>query len=176
MSVEGAARRTLVAGVGNIFLADDGFGVEVVRRLAAVSVPQGVTVADFGIRGVHLAYEILDGGYDQVVLVDALPHGGAPGSIALLEVDRDDPGVAVTADGHDMHPAAVVAFLKSIGGIPPPITVVGCQPASLDEDMGLTDVVSASIDEAIQAVLSLVKDGGSARVSGDSGTDCRAQR
>jgi hydrogenase maturation protease len=172
-----AARRTLVAGIGNIFLSDDGFGVEVVRRLAAVPVPAGVTIADFGIRGMHLAYEILDGAYDRVILVDALAHGGTPGSIELLEVDHDDPGIdAAAANGHDMHPAAVLAFLKSIGGAPPPITVVGCQPASLDEEMGLTDAVAASIDEAMQAVLELVQDGGSARVSGDSGTDCRAQR
>jgi hydrogenase maturation protease len=168
-------RRTLVAGIGNIFLSDDGFGVEVVRRMAAVPVPAGVTIADFGIRGVHLAYEILDGAYDRVILVDALPHGGPPGSIALLEVDRDNVGGDTAPDGHDMHPAAVVAFLRSIDGAPPPITVVGCQPACLDEEMGLTDAVAASIDEAIRAVLELLQDGGSTRVSGDSGTDCRAQ-
>jgi len=176
MAEQAEHRRTLVAGIGNIFLSDDGFGVEVVRRLAAVPVPAGVTIADFGIRGVHLAYEILGGAYDRVILVDALPHGGTPGSIALLEVDRDATEGDGAPDGHDMHPAAVLAFLRSIGGEPPPITVVGCQPACLDEEMGLTDAVAASVDEAMQTVLELVQDGGSARVSGDSGTDCRVQR
>ena len=90
--------RVLVAGIGNVFLGDDGFGVEVVRRLAAVSLPDGVDVADYGIRGVHLAYDLLDGRYDTVVLVDALPLEEPPGTLAVLEADpagpitADDPG------------------------------------------------------------------------------------
>jgi hydrogenase maturation protease len=175
MADTGASRRTLVAGIGNIFLTDDGFGVEVARRLAGATVPDGVTVADFGIRGVHLAYELLDGRYDRVILVDALPHGGPPGSIALLDPDCDGDGGDAVPDGHDMHPAAVLAFLKSIGGTAPPITVVGCQPACLDEGIGLTEAVSASIDDAVQAVLELVQDGGFTRVPGDSGTAGRLQ-
>jgi hydrogenase maturation protease len=167
-----AHRRVLVAGIGNIFLGDDGFGVEAVRRLAGIAVPEGVHVADFGIRGVHLAYEILDGCYDHVILVDAMSHGGEPGSIALLIADG---GGDVTLDAHDMHPAAVLAFLRSIGGTPPPVTVVGCQPACLDEGIGLSEAVAASIDEAVRAVLELVQDGGFTCVSGDSGTGDRIQ-
>jgi hydrogenase maturation protease len=151
-------RRVLVAGIGNIFLGDDGFGVEVVRRLAALPAPEGVTIADFGIRGMHLAYEILDGGYDHVVLVDALSHGGPPGAVALLEADPADAAPAAP-DSHDMHPAAVLAFLRSIGGTSPPVTIVGCQPASLDEGIGLSEAVAASIDDAVRAVRDLVQEG-----------------
>jgi hydrogenase maturation protease len=174
------AGRILVAGIGNIFLGDDGFGVEVVRRLSTMAIPDGVTVADFGIRGIHLAYEMLDG-YDHVVLVDALSHGGEPGTIALIEAETDEIAGCAAPDGHDMHPAAVLAYLKSIGGTPPPVTVVGCQPASVDEGIGLSEAVAASIDDAVSAVLELinvgsVQHGGSTRVSGDSRTSARALR
>jgi hydrogenase maturation protease len=150
--------RILVAGVGNIFLGDDGFGVEVVRRMSAMAMPDGVTVADFGIRGIHLAYEMLEG-YDHVVLVDAMPHGGAPGTIALIAPEMDGTAGHAAPDGHDMHPAAVLAYVKSIGGTAPPVTVVGCQPASIDEGMGLSEAVAASIDDAVGAVLDLINAG-----------------
>jgi hydrogenase maturation protease len=150
------AGRILIAGIGNIFLGDDGFGVEVVRRLSTMAIPDGVTVADFGIRGIHLAYEMLDG-YDRVVLVDALAHGGEPGAIALIEPEPDEIAGHAAPDSHDMHPAAVLAYVKSIGGTPPPVTVVGCQPASLDEGIGLSEAVAASIDDAVDAVLELVR-------------------
>ena len=191
------AGRILVAGIGNIFLGDDGFGVEVVRRLSTMAVPDGVKISDFGIRGIHLAYEMLNG-YDHVVLVDAMPHGGAPGAIALVEAETDAMAGNAAPDGHDMHPAAVLAYMKSIGGTPPPVTVVGCQPASVDEGIGLSEVVAASIDEAVDAVLELINNVGSVRleadrhgpakaghydqhkgsthVSGDSGTSARARR
>ena len=78
----------LVAGIGNIFLGDDGFGVEVAQRLADRPMPEGVQVADFGIRGVHLAYELLDG-YDALVLVDAVPMGEPPGTVAVIEPELD---------------------------------------------------------------------------------------
>lgn len=148
--------RILVAGIGNVFLGDDGFGVEVVRRMSAMALPGRVTVADFGIRGIHLAYEMLDGRYDRVVLVDALPRGAAPGTITLLDPDRDDSIETAPPDSHDMHPAAVLAYLRSIGGTSPPVTIVGCEPACLDEGMTLSAEVSAAIDEAIEAVLAIV--------------------
>ena len=149
--------RILVAGIGNIFLGDDGFGVEVVRRLARRQLPEHVTVADFGIRGVHLAYELLDGGYDGVVLVDALPHGATPGSIRLLEPDLAIPDAgAPGTDAHGMHPAAVLGLLRRMGADPPPIIVVGCEPASLEEAIGLSDAVAASVDEAVRIVTELV--------------------
>jgi hydrogenase maturation protease len=153
-------RRILIAGIGNIFLSDDGFGVEVVRRLGTSTVPEGVTVADFGIRGLHLAYEILDGSYDLVVFVDALARGNAPGAIELLEADLDDVSIqAPSPDGHGMDPASVLALLRSMGGRTPRVIVVGCEPASLDEGIGLSPPVAASVDGAIRTVLDLVQQG-----------------
>jgi hydrogenase maturation protease len=166
--------RILVAGIGNIFLGDDGFGVEVVRRLSTMAIPDGVIVADFGIRGIHLAYEMLDG-YDHVVLVDAMSHGGEPGAIALVEAETDASTATDAPDGHDMHPAAVLAYVKAIGGTPPPVTVVGCQPASIDEGIGLSEAVASSIDDAVSAVLALINVG-SVRLSRCSARDRQADR
>jgi len=168
-------RKTLVAGIGNLFLGDDGFGVEVARRLADVPMPDGVTVADFGIRGIHLAFEMLDGAYDEVVLVDACPHGGAPGAIAVFEADAraavED--VIAAADGHALDPASVLRFVERLGGCRSRIVVVGCQPAVIDEGMMLSAPVAAAVDEAMRTVMTLVGTEEPADVPGDSRTDCR---
>ncbi|MDH6141872.1 MULTISPECIES: hydrogenase maturation protease [Kitasatospora] len=152
------AARTLVAGVGNIFLGDDGFGVEVARRLAAEPLPEQVEVADIGVRGVHLAYQLLDG-YDTLVLVDATTRGGAPGTLYLIEPDGGapvDPDAAVL-DGHRMAPDAVLGLIGSLcagTGTAPPrrIAVVGCEPACLDEGLGLTAPVAAAVPRAVELV------------------------
>jgi hydrogenase maturation protease len=146
----------LVAGVGNIFLSDDGFGVEVVRRLAARPIPDGVTVSDFGIRGIHLAYELLEG-YDRLVLIDAVSRGGDPGTIYVLEPDDMAAGGAVP-DAHGMEPMAVFAYLASIGGSPVPTVIVGCEPATLEEGIGLSATVDKAVDKAVAIVLSLLHD------------------
>src|SRR5262249_37193070 len=127
-------RKILVAGIGNLFLCDDGFGVEVARRLAAVPLPDGGTVADLGIRGIRRAVEMLDGAYDEIVLVDACPHGGAPGSIAVFEADARAAvqDVMAAADGHALDPASVLRFVERLGGYRSRIVVVGCQPAVID--------------------------------------------
>jgi hydrogenase maturation protease len=166
----------LVAGIGNIFCGDDGFGVEVVRRLAAAPVPDGVNVKDFGIRGLHLAYEILDGGYDQVILVDALPQNAPPGTIAIVEAETvgGEPDEGAVWDAHAMQPAAVLQLLRRIGGHAPRVLVVGCQPSRLDEHMGLSAAVAAAVDDAAQLVLRLVSGEENARVSRDTRTDRRA--
>jgi len=145
---------TLVAGVGNIFLSDDAFGVEVVRRLAEHPMPEGVTVSDFGIRGIHLAYELLDG-YDRLILIDAISRGGAPGTLYVLEPSDIKPTGRV-ADAHSMDPMAVFAYLASIGGEPVPTVIVGCEPASLEEAMGLSEPVDGAVDEAVAVVLGIV--------------------
>jgi hydrogenase maturation protease len=157
--------RTLVAGIGNVFLGDDGFGVETVRRLLATPLPDGVEAVDFGVRGVHLAYQLLDG-YDTLVLVDATARGGAPGTLYLIEVE--DPGRAAVApdhpgvlDGHQMSPDTVLALLGTLcagtGSSPPGrILVVGCEPARLDEGIGLSDPVAAAVPEAVRMVLDLL--------------------
>ncbi|OKJ44935.1 hydrogenase maturation protease [Streptomyces sp. CB01580] len=148
----------LVAGVGNLFLGDDGFGPEVVRRLAADScgrpLPAGVRVVDYGIRGMHLAYDLLDG-YDALVLVDACPGGGAPGELTVLEVGPDDLGSG-EFDAHGMNPVAVLANLDQLGGTLPLTHVVGCMPADVDEGIGLSEAVAAAVPRAVETVRALV--------------------
>ncbi|WP_225447146.1 hydrogenase maturation protease [Streptacidiphilus sp. PB12-B1b] len=168
------AGRTLVAGVGNIFLGDDGFGVEAVRALAAGPLPEQVEAVDVGVRGVHLAYQLLDG-YDTFVLLDATARGGEPGTLYLIEVGAPDadpaPGGAPTApvaspqqpllDGHRMSPDSVLALLGTLcagtGGSPPRRTVVvGCEPADLEEGMGLSPQVAEAVPVAVRMVRGLI--------------------
>jgi len=145
--------RTLVAGVGNIFNSDDGFGCEVARRLSEEPLPDGVTVTDFGIRGIHLAYELLEG-WDRLILVDALPRGEAPGTVYVVEPDAVPAGGP--ADAHAMHPLAVFSHLRAIGGQQPPTLIVGCEPATLEDGMGLSAPVEQAAGEAVGLVLRLV--------------------
>ncbi|WP_328929322.1 hydrogenase maturation protease [Streptomyces sp. NBC_00190] len=155
--------RTLVAGIGNVFLGDDGFGVEAVRGLSAHPLPDDVEVVDFGVRGVHLAYQLLDG-YDTLVLVDATARGGDPGTLYLIEADAGGPappGGAVL-DGHHMSPDAVLALLDTLcagtGSTPPRRTlVVGCEPASIEEGIGLSAPVAAAVPRAVRMVLDLLR-------------------
>jgi hydrogenase maturation protease len=153
------ADRVLVAGIGNLFLSDDGFGPEVVRRLAqAGDLPGHVKVVDYGIRGMHLAYDLLDGYRALVlvdVLVDALPGTGAAGEITVLEVGQDDLG-AGDFDPHGMAPVAVLASVHQLGGTLPPTYVVGCRPETVEEGIGLSEAVSAAVAEAVVAVKSLL--------------------
>jgi hydrogenase maturation protease len=140
----------LVAGIGNLFLGDDAFGSEVARRLAVQPLPEGVRVVDYGIRGMHLAYDLLDG-YDALVVVDALPGDGAPGDLSVLTVGPDDLGEG-ELDAHGMAPVAVLAGLGLLGGSLPPTYVVGCQPADVEEGIGLTPAVAAAVDQAVTLV------------------------
>ncbi len=150
------SRRVLVAGVGNLFLGDDGFGPEVARRLAGADLPEGVEVVDVGIRGVHLAYQLLDG-YDLVVLVDASPRGGEPGSVYVIEPTVDAGGAqAAMVDAHDMGPGAVLALLEALGGTPGRVLVVGCEPAEVTERIGLSEPVACAVDRAAEVVRELV--------------------
>src|SRR3954452_7985351 len=157
--------RILVAGIGNVFLADDGFGVEVVRRLEGVEFPDRVDVTDYGIRGVHLAYDLLDGRHDVLILVDAIPLGEPAGTLGVIEVDLADPGWTLTpddaldapaADGHGLDPESVLRLLVSLGGRVDRILVVGCQPAVLEERMELSPTIVATLDDAVAMVCELV--------------------
>ncbi len=153
--------RVLVAGVGNIFLTDDGFGSAVAQQLDGEVFGEGVTVADFGIRGVHLAYELLDG-YDAVVLIDAVSRGDAPGTVSVMDVtgarDSHDEGDGVLAavDAHGMNPAAVLAMLSDLGGQVGQVLVVACEAGCTDEGIGLSGPVAAAVPAAVDAVKELI--------------------
>jgi hydrogenase maturation protease len=152
--------RTLVAGIGNIFLSDDGFGSEVARRLVGLAVPDGVRIEDFGIRGVHLAYEILNG-YDTVVLIDAVDSSEPPGTVSVIQPDLSgEPdsvsGLPVALDAHGMDPVAVLAMVRDLGGTLNRVLLVGCQPASLEEGIGLSAPVADAVDPAVQVVRDLI--------------------
>lgn len=143
----------LVAGVGNIFLGDDAFGPEVVREVVARGLPAGARVEDFGIRGLHLAYELLEP-LDLLVLVDAVSRGGAPGTLYLIEPEAgEDLGAA---DPHGMDLASVFALVRGMGGTLPRTLLVGCQPADLSERMGLSPPVRAAVKEAADWTLELI--------------------
>jgi len=150
--------RTLVAGVGNIFQRDDAFGVEVVRLLADRPRPPGVEIGDFGIRGVHLVYELLNG-CDLFVLVDAAQRGCEPGTVTVLEVGTADmasqqptAGGAGVLDAHGMAPDEIFAMLASMGNRPGRSLVVACEPADVSPGMGLSDQVREALPHAVRAV------------------------
>ncbi len=150
-------RQTLVAGIGNIFLSDDGFGVEVANHLKSRQMPEGVRVTDFGIRGVHLAYELLDG-YDSLVLIDAVPMGEEPGTVAVIEPDVASlqGNDAEVMDAHSMNPAVVMGTLARLGGSVEKILIVGCQPGSLEEGIGLSGPVAAAVGPAVEMCCQVV--------------------
>jgi hydrogenase maturation protease len=152
--------RILVAGIGNIFLGDDGFGVEVAKRLLSYDLPEAVRVVDFGIRGFDLAYALQDG-YETTILVDAYPHGKPPGTVSLVEPDLhqlNDPQQAVV-ETHGMDPLKVLRMAASMNRSLKNVLLVGCEPASLGGDeghMGLSEPVESAIDEAVKLVTSVV--------------------
>jgi hydrogenase maturation protease len=148
--------KILVAGVGNIFLGDDGFGSEVARRLAGQPTPERVRVVDYGIRGMHLAYDLLEG-YDALVLIDAMPGNGRPGDVTVLEVGPEDLGTG-ELNAHGMDPVAVLAGLESLGGELPRTLIVGCQPLDVEEGIGLSAPVGAAVDVALTTVACLLAD------------------
>lgn len=152
-----SAARIFVVGVGNIFLGDDGFGVEVAARMARRPIPEGVQVEDYGIRGVHLAYALLEGSFDLVILVDTLDLGEEPGTISVFEPELDGVG-DVLPDAHDLDPASVMGLLAGLGGSVGRMLVVGCQPSALEEHMGLSAPVEAAVEEAIRVVGELVQE------------------
>ena len=156
------SKRILVAGIGNIFLADDGFGVEVVKQLAGRELPEGVEVVDFGIRGFDLAYALMDP-YEAVIFVDALPRGEKPGTVYLVEPEIEDEGEAAI-DAHGMDPVKVIRFARAMGAGIPRTLVVGCEPQRVlrgenydDMLMELSPPVLAAVDEAAKLVESLVQ-------------------
>jgi hydrogenase maturation protease len=149
----------LVAGIGNVLRGDDGFGVEVVRRLVARGAREGVRFVDFGIRGFDLAYA-LSSGTEAAILVDATSRGGAPGTLYVLE--PHEIGAPDGIDTHGMHPLRSLELARALGGVPRALRVVACEPASFgDEDvptMGLTQAVDGAVEGAIRLVDELVQE------------------
>jgi hydrogenase maturation protease len=156
------AKKILIAGIGNIFLADDGFGVEVAARLAKQEFPAGVRVADFGIRGFDLAYALMEG-YETTILVDAFPGNGEPGALFIIEPDLKEVNSPGTSQGflepHAMNPLNVLRMATSMGGELKRVLLAGCVPATLGPEegqMGLSEPVTAAVNEAVKLVGSLV--------------------
>ncbi len=154
--------RILVAGIGNIFLGDDGFGVEVVRRMAGRNPLASVRVSDFGIRGFDLAYALQDG-YETTILVDACPHGQAPGTLSIIEPDLktlDEPGAPeVVMEGHTMNPMNVLRMASAMNIELKNVLLVGCEPETLggeEGQMGLSAPVEAAVDDAVKLVESVI--------------------
>jgi hydrogenase maturation protease len=152
----------LVAGVGNIFMGDDAFGVEVVRRLASRKLPERVRVADFGIRGFDLAYALQDG-YETTILVDACPHGHAPGTLYVIEPDLkaldESAASQPVTDAHAMNPVSVLRMARAMNIEVRNVLLVGCEPETLggeEGQMGLSAPVEAAVEAAVELVQSLI--------------------
>lgn len=153
----------LIAGVGNIFLGDDAFGVEVARSLAKRRLPECVSVRDFGIRGFDLAYALLDP-WDAVVLVDALPRGDTPGTLYTMEPElaglENPASPDMTMNPHGMDPVQVLRLAASMGTIAARVLIVGCEPQDFGDElegrMGLSAAVQAVVEEASNMVEDLV--------------------
>lgn len=149
------AFRILVAGIGNIFLGDDGFGPEVLRQVSSRFDDPEVRVVDYGIGGLHLAYDLL-GDWGAVVLVDAVPNQGSPGALHVFEADSETLNGEAALDAHGMDPATVFASLRALGGAAPRTIVIGCEVADIEEGIGLSEPVQAVISDAVAAVKSAV--------------------
>jgi len=154
----------LIACIGNIFLGDDAFGVEVARALSARSLPANVKLVDFGIRGWDLTYSLMED-HDAVILVDAVPRGEAPGTLYLIEPDANDAGSSrqdIQLDAHNLDPAKVLRLAASLGGRQNRILLVGCEPTPMDSEqdmaMGLSDAVGAAIPQALNMIESLLNE------------------
>jgi hydrogenase maturation protease len=167
------SKRVLIAGIGNIFLGDDAFGIEVVNSLTGRRLPEGVEVVDFGIRGMDLAYALHDE-YDLVVFVDATPRGGEPGTVYLIEPEIEEDG-AVSLDTHGMDPVKVIKLSRALGARPTRTLVVGCEPQVIpggedydDMLMELSEPVGAAVEEAVKLVESLVAEDGIHKGPGNS--------
>ena len=159
-ALRGRRSSILVAGIGNVFLGDDGFGIEVVRRLRSRSLPSNVAVRDYGVRGLDLAYAFAE--HEVVVLVDAVPRGGEPGTLYLIDATGEEEQAGVTT--HGLDPASVIALARALGPMPEEVYVVGCEPAVVpdpdaDETVGeLSQPVRDAVDAAVDRVIGLVHD------------------
>ena len=156
--------RILIACVGNIFLGDDAFGVEVARRLAEIELPDGAQAVDFGIRGLDLAYALARG-HEAVILVDAAPRGGKPGTLYVLDLSPENSDMqagnnGVSLEAHQLDPVKVLRLARALGDSISRVYLVGCEPGSIDpsEDFGaeLSEPVRAAACQAVPLIVALV--------------------
>src|SRR5262245_14948362 len=143
--------RVLVAGIGNVFLGDDGFGVEVAWKLAGRPLPEGVVVADIGVRALHLAFQLMDRPATLLV-VDAVDRGEPPGSLFVIEPQIGEDAAAAVPDAHSMSLATVLVAVRGLGGDLPPLLLIGCQPEFIGERMGLSAIVQRAVPRAVELV------------------------
>lgn len=149
--------RILVAGIGNIFLGDDGFGPEVMRHVLGQPLGAEVRAVDYGISGMHLAYDLLEE-WRALVLVDALPDRGAPGSLHIFEADHETLSSSAGLEAHSMDPAAVFATLNALGGSAPQTIVIGCEVENIEDGMGLSEAVTKAVPAAVAAINDVLAD------------------
>jgi hydrogenase maturation protease len=161
--VSGRPKQVLIAGIGNAWQRDDGFGSEVARRIESRQLPDGVAVIDFGTGGLDLAYQVMYG-YDALLMIDVSRQGGSPGTLYVMEVDEDEvPGGSVE-DGevlnpHAMDPETVLRFIKITGGWPGKVVIVACEPETVEEmGVGLSPVVEEAVDRAVELVIETAKE------------------
>ncbi len=162
VDVSNRPKQVLIAGIGNTWQRDDGFGSEVARRLEAREMPEGVAVIDFGTGGLDLAYQVMYG-YDGLVMIDISRQGGSPGTLYVMEIDEDDVTSGVE-DGdalnpHAMDPETVLRFIKLTGGWPGKVVIVACEPLTVEEmGVGLSPVVEEAVDRAVDLALDTAKE------------------
>jgi hydrogenase maturation protease len=160
--VSGRPKQILIAGIGNTWQRDDGFGSEVARRLEGRELPDGVAVIDFGTGGLDLAYQVMYG-YDALVMIDISRQGGSPGTLYVMEVDEDEVTSGIE-DGdalnpHGMDPETVLRFIKLTGGWPGKVVIIACEPLTIEEmGVGLSPVVEEAVDRAVDLVLDQAKE------------------
>ncbi|MEP6950702.1 MAG: hydrogenase maturation protease [Ginsengibacter sp.] len=155
-------KRVMIAGVGNMFMKDDGFGGAVIKKILDKKFPEGVEVKDFGTGGLKLAYDLMKG-YDGLILLDASARGEPPGTLYLIEPSESDINPDLEQGGpidpHGADPATVLRFVKSIGSWPAKVLIVACEPATVDDfEIGLSEPVNAAIDKAVEMVEDIIKE------------------
>jgi hydrogenase maturation protease len=161
--VSGRPKRVLIAGIGNAWQRDDGFGSEVARRIEGRELPEGVAVIDFGTGGLDLAYQVMYG-YDGLLMIDVSRQGGSPGTLYVMEVDEDEVASGSVEDGevlnpHGMDPETVLRFIKITGGWPGKVVIVACEPETVEEmGVGLSPVVEEAVDRAVDLVIETAKE------------------
>lgn len=148
--------KILVAGIGNIFLGDDAFGTEVVKRMRGRTLPENVSIIDFGVRSYDLAYALMQD-WDLVILVDAICRGAEPGTLFTIRPEHPREEVSVAIDAHAMNPVAALRLVKTLGGRIAPLLVVGCEPATLEPNPDGNFVLSQQVDMAVNQAIAMVE-------------------